>query len=67
MACFIARIGLRIVGDVLGEKLQRNSSAELSILRLVDDTLSALAELLDDLVLQYGPTDHDSRIVALMN
>ena len=46
------------------EKLQRNGSAELGVLRLVDDTHAALAELLGELVMQYGPTDHDEGIVA---
>ncbi len=34
-------------------------------LRIVDDAHAALAELLDDLVVRYGPTDHDRRILAL--
>ena len=47
------------------EELQRDSSTELGVLGFIDDTRAAFAELLGDSVMQYGPTDHDRRIVAL--
>ncbi len=47
------------------EELQRNGPAELGVLGLVNDTHAALTELFGDLVLQYGPTDHDEGIVTL--
>ncbi len=43
--------GLRILGYIEGQKFQRDKSAELSILRLVNDTHASAAEFLEDSVM----------------
>ena len=48
---------LRVVGYVLGQKLQRNEAAKLSVLGLVDDAHSAAPEFLDDAVVRDDLTD----------
>ena len=45
-------------GQVLGQELEGHGAAEASVLRLVDDTHPAAAELLDDVVVGERLADH---------
>jgi hypothetical protein len=49
---------LRVVADLLREELQRDATAELDVLGLVDDAHAAAAELLQDPVVGDGLADH---------
>ena len=49
---------LRIFGQLVGQELQGDEAAELSVLGLVDHTHPAAAELLDDAVVRNGLADH---------
>ena len=47
------------VGDLVGrQNLDRDKAVQLRIAGLVDDAHTALAQLLDDLVVRNGPADH---------
>ena len=46
---------------VLGQKLQCDKAAKLSVLRLIDDTHAATTEFLDDAVVRDGLSDHGWR------
>ena len=48
---------LRIVGDIVGEKLERDEAVQPRILSLVDDAHTA-AELLDDAIVGDRLADH---------
>ena len=49
---------LRIVGDIVGEKLERDEAVQPGILSLVDDAHTAAAELLDDAIVGDRLADH---------
>ena len=49
---------LRVLRDLVGEKLERDKAAELGVLGLVNHTHAAAAELLDDAVVGDGLADH---------
>jgi hypothetical protein len=46
--------GLRIPGDLFGQKLERDETVETSILRFVDDAHAATAKLFKDAVMGDG-------------
>jgi hypothetical protein len=48
--------GLRIFGDVVGEKFQGYEAAELGVFGFVDDAHATAAELFDDAVVRDGLT-----------
>ena len=50
--------GLRVARDVLGEKFQRDETAELGVFGLVDDSHAAAAEFFEDAVVGDGLADH---------
>jgi hypothetical protein len=56
-----ARFGFRIVQQVRRQKLQCDGPLELRVLGLIDDPHTALAELLDDLVVADGGADDQDR------
>ena len=49
---------LGVSGHFVGQELQRNETAEVGVLGLVDHTHAAAAELLDDAVVRDGLADH---------
>ena len=49
---------LRVLGHVFGKKFERDKTTEGGILRFVDDTHAAAAELFDDAVVRDGLADH---------
>src|SRR5713101_4368211 len=52
--------GLRVFGDVIGQKLQGHKSVEGHVLGLVDHAHAAAAQLLDDPVVRDGLADHQT-------
>ena len=58
--CFALKTGqgLRVLGNIIGQKLQRDEAAEAWVLGLVDHTHAAAAEFLDDAVVRDGLADH---------
>src|SRR5260370_37594602 len=55
---------LRILRDIVGEKLKRDKSAERDIFGLVNHAHAAAAEFLDDAVVRDGAPDHARPIVV---
>ena len=53
-----ARFGVFVAGEVGREKLESNRSFEARIMGFVDDTHSASADFLKDLVMGYSRADH---------
>src|ERR1700746_2587125 len=51
---------LRVRGDVFRKKFEGDEAAKLDVLRLIDDTHTATAELFDDAVMRDGLADHES-------
>ena len=50
--------GLRVARQLLGQELQRDASAELQVLGLVDDAHAAAAQLREHAVVRDGLSDH---------
>ena len=55
---------LRVLRDIVGEKLEGDKAAKVSVLGLVDDTHAAAAEFLDDAVVRDGLADHSDEAVT---
>ena len=53
-----ARQSLRILGDIVGKELQRDEAMQPRVFRLIDDTHATAAQLLNDLIMGDGFTDH---------
>jgi hypothetical protein len=56
---------LRIVGHIVGQKLEGNKTMQPRILGLVNDTHPSPAEFFDDAVVRDCPADHKSKILRL--
>src|SRR5437762_3536536 len=56
---------LRITGNVVGQELQGDEAAKLSVLGLVDHTHPAAAELLDNAVVRNGLAVHNFHLFCL--
>src|SRR5437899_2929020 len=57
---------LRIASNILRQELQRDKAMQAGVLRLVDHTHPAAAQLLDDAVMRDGLADHaDAMLGAL--
>jgi len=54
---------LRVSGYVIRQELERNETAELGVLGLVNDAHAAAAELVDDVVARNGLADHWRQIL----
>ena len=57
--------GLRILGDFVGQELERDEATEFDVLGLVDDSHAATAEFLDDAVVRDGLADQSGKIPDL--
>jgi len=53
--------GLRVARDVLGEKFQRDETAELVVLSFVDDAHSAATEFLNHSIVRNSQADRRLR------
>ena len=53
---------LRVLGYVFGKKLQRDETTEVYVLSLVDNTHAATAQLLNNVVVRDGLTDHGQEL-----
>src|SRR5580704_15221712 len=62
--CFPAKPfqSLRVLGYILGQKLQGNKAAKLSVLGLVDHTHAPTADLFDDAVMRDGLADQTTKL-----
>src|SRR5580704_5492644 len=49
---------LRVVGDIVGQKLQGDEAAEHDVLSLVHHTHAPAAQLFQDAIVRNGLTDH---------
>jgi len=49
---------LRVFGDLIGEKLQRNETAQFRVFGLVDHAHTAAAEFLENVVVRDGLANH---------
>jgi hypothetical protein len=58
---------LRIVCNVLRQKLQRNKAVQSRILGLINDAHATTTELLDDAVVGNGLADHGAQILRAHN
>src|SRR5208283_2258710 len=50
--------GLRVLSDIIGQKLQGDKAVQAYVLGLVDDTHAAAAELFEDTVMRDDLVDH---------
>ena len=55
--------GLRIAGDIVGQKFQSDEAAQARVFGFVDDAHAAAAELFDDAVVRDGVADHFPSII----
>ena len=57
-----------VLGDQLGQKLERHQPAQLGVLSLVNHTHPAAAQFLDDAVVRDGMADHlGARMLRIRN
>ena len=49
----------KLAADLIGEKFERNETAQADVLRLVDHAHSPAAKFFDDSIMGYGFADHD--------
>ena len=54
---------LRVLGNLVGQKLQGDKAAQGDVLGLIDDPHAAAAQLLEDAVVRDGLADHCARIL----